>query len=77
MCGVTGVATARIHSGGGRWSTEMHDGLRGERGRRSWDAYGLEKLASEEVYKHYQSDFNIQAHRSIPQHLRTVRNVEG
>lgn len=24
------------------------------------DAYGLEKLASEEVYKHYQSDFGIQ-----------------
>lgn len=24
------------------------------------DAYGLEKLASEEIAKHYQSDFNIQ-----------------
>mmetsp|Transcript_29772 Transcript_29772/g.95749 ORF Transcript_29772/g.95749 Transcript_29772/m.95749 type:complete len:316 (+) Transcript_29772:326-1273(+) len=24
------------------------------------DAYGLEKLCSEEVYKHYQADFNIQ-----------------
>jgi GDP-D-mannose 3',5'-epimerase len=24
------------------------------------DAYGLEKLASEEVYKHYQCDFGIQ-----------------
>ena len=65
VCGVTRcfyASSACIYPEGTQLSTEMQDGLKEAS---AWpaqpqDAYGLEKLASEEVYKHYQSDFNIQ-----------------
>ena len=74
------ASSACIYPEGTQFTTEMHDGLKEAS---AWpaqpqDAYGLEKLASEEVYKHYQSDFGIQTRiASLPQHLRSVRHVEG
>ena len=56
------ASSACIYPEGTQLSTEMQDGLKEAS---AWpaqpqDAYGLEKLASEEVYKHYQQDFGIQ-----------------
>lgn len=67
-CRVEGVArvfyasSACIYPEGAQLTTELSAGLKEVD---AWpaqpqDAYGLEKLASEEVYKHYQSDFGIQ-----------------
>jgi len=63
--GVTRVfyaSSACIYPEGAQLTTELSAGLKEAD---AWpaqpqDAYGLEKLASEEVYKHYQSDFGIQ-----------------
>ena len=63
--GITRVfyaSSACIYPEGAQLTTELSAGLKESD---AWpaqpqDAYGLEKLASEEVYKHYQSDFGIQ-----------------
>ena len=56
------ASSACIYPEGKQLDTDLSAGLREAD---AWpaqpqDAYGLEKLASEEVYKHYQSDFGIQ-----------------
>ena len=56
------ASSACIYPEGAQLTTELSAGLKESD---AWpaqpqDAYGLEKLASEEVYKHYQSDFGIQ-----------------
>ena len=67
-CRVEGItrcfyaSSACIYPEGAQLTTELSAGLKESD---AWpaqpqDAYGLEKLASEEVYKHYQSDFGIQ-----------------
>lgn len=67
-CRVEGIqrifyaSSACIYPEGAQLTTELDAGLKESD---AWpaqpqDAYGLEKLASEEVYKHYQSDFGIQ-----------------
>lgn len=67
-CRIEGVkrvfyaSSACIYPEGAQLTTELSDGLCESD---AWpaqpqDAYGLEKLASEEVYKHYQNDFGIQ-----------------
>jgi len=56
------ASSACIYPEGAQLTTELGAGLKEAD---AWpaqpqDAYGLEKLASEEVYKHYQLDFGIQ-----------------
>lgn len=56
------ASSACIYPEGKQLDTDLSAGLKEAD---AWpaqpqDAYGLEKLASEEVYKHYQSDFGIQ-----------------
>mmetsp|Transcript_2550 Transcript_2550/g.5100 ORF Transcript_2550/g.5100 Transcript_2550/m.5100 type:complete len:375 (-) Transcript_2550:404-1528(-) len=58
------ASSACIYPEGKQLTTDL-DGAGGLKESDAWpaepqDAYGLEKLASEEIAKHYQSDFNIQ-----------------
>ena len=59
------TAASSQRGGGSRGGIERGVESSAIRGASAWpaqpqDAYGLEKLASEEVYKHYQQDFGIQ-----------------